>query len=170
LNLGAGVFPRLGNGLGRAQGILGGINGILGAFRAEGEEGEAALFDEEEVAAALADLNDDELTALEQELALEEENLALLVEEEAAAALAEEEGLALALEDEAALELAMAVDPSVQQQPTASSTTSSSASTPTWAIGLVVLGVLVAIALSIVQIQLIMLFRKRLPNAVVDRV
>jgi len=124
-------------------------------------EGDMAVFDADEVAAALSELSDDELTALQQELDVDAQNLAL--QEEDMAALTDEqvnELAALAVEDEAALFAAMSSD-----QQTATTTSTASSSTPVWAIGLIVLGVLVGFALVIVQVQLVALFRKRLPSA-----
>jgi len=152
-------------GFGRAGGIVGNVGGILGLFRAEGDDvQDGALFDEETVA-ALAELPEDQLAAIEDEVEAQQENLQLLGEAVAALSDDELEALVTAVEDEEALVAAM--DPTNPQSSMSSpSRSSASSSTPTWAVGLIVLGVLVTIALIVVQIQIVMLFRKRLPSSV----
>jgi len=61
----------------------------------------------------------------------------------------------------AALEdAALAADPGTQQFPT-TSTTTAPVSTPAWAVALIVVGSLVGLALIVVQVQLVLIFRKK---------
>jgi hypothetical protein len=172
LNLGgqfAGNFgdrgARVGGWLQNAGGIVQQFGGFFGRATAD-EEGAAALSEEEQ---ANADAIDNAFLAAELEfnaLAEEDPDTAQALVDELSAAIAEEQAsldeVAFAMEDEAAL--AVAMDPTASAT-TPTATTTASASTPSWAVALIVIGSLVAIALIVVQIQLVMLFRKRLPAA-----
>jgi len=165
----------------------------INAALAEMSEEELATFEEEltlamadEEITSLAFADNDELAALadSDELAslaaAEDELFALAAEEEI---LAEEGATAFASEDERAafldaqfqIENELAAAASMEDgvalaaADTNTQLVSTAASTPSWAVALIVVGTLVGIALIVVQVTLVMLFRKRLPGKADER-
>jgi len=150
----------------------------INAALAEMSEDELATFEEEltfamaeEEVSAAEFAAEDELTAL---ATAEEELAALAAEEEL---LAEEGATAFATDDERAAFLdaqfqienelaaqAIGDEGSFAAADSNNQLATSAPSTPTWAVALIVVGSLVGIALIVVQVTLVMLFRKRLPS------